>query len=366
MKKLILISLIILLSAGGSATAETEYFWIKGYKYYPLYEICQQKDIEYSWDSIGRIATLSKNGIEAKIRIGSDKILIDGKRLKDIGPPLYFYKETVVIPSSFAKKDIDDIFKYRAGSIVYEKRRKRALPIQVHSIKTIVLDPGHGGKDPGAIGRYYRLKEKDINLDIAKRLKMILSSYGIRVYLTRQKDYFIPLDKRAEFANSKNTDLFISIHTNSSRSKWLNGFEAYYLSEKTDDNARAEEAAKGSLKLKKGFLDKYNTTAKAIAYDLKFTEDRKEARELAEHLIKAIKKKNIYARKNALKSARFHVLKNIKTDMPAVIVEIGYISNKKEEDLIRLSSYRDKIAEGLAKGILSYKDEFEKTNGFTR
>jgi N-acetylmuramoyl-L-alanine amidase len=296
----------------------------------------------------------------AKIRVGSDKMLIDDEKVKDIGAPLYFYKGTVALPSSFAKRGLDGIFKSRAGSNISPKRRT------ARAIRTIVIDAGHGGKDPGAVGVYYKLKEKDINLDIAKRLKRLLSSSNMRVYLTRDKDVYIPLSKRAEFANRMNADFFISIHANASRSKWLRGFEVYYLSERTDDNARALNAAKKTnFYSENGSIDRCNTTAQAIAYDLKFTENRIESKELSSQLLKSVKRQNVYTRRNSLRSARFHILKDIKTDMPAILVEVGYISNTKEEGLLRLSSYRDKIAEGLAEGILSYKDKYERTDGFS-
>ena len=232
----------------------------------------------------------------------------------------------------------------------------------------IVLDPGHGGKHPGAVGRYYKTNEKDVNLSIAKRLKGLLSSRGIKVYLTREKDTFVPLSERSNFASKKDADFFISIHSNSSTSRKLRGFEVYYLSEKRmDDSKRAFEAAGDrSLDLGGASIDRNNKTAKAIAYDLKFTENRIESKDLGKHLLSAARKKNIYARKRSLKDARFHVLKNFKTDMPAVLVETGYLSNKREEGQLKSSSYRQKVAEALAKGIMAYKKQFEKQNGFTR
>jgi len=346
------------------AQAGEQYFWINGYKYYQLYSVCRSKDIYYDWDSSGRVATLKKNGVEAKMRIGSDRILIDGKNLKDIGPPVYFYKGMVVIPSSFAKKSIDKIFKEKNRTYRLGVAAKKSA-IARNTIRTIVLDPGHGGKDPGAVGRYYKLREKDVNLDIAKRLKKLLSDSGIRVYLTREKDVFIPLAKRAEFANKKGADFFISIHANSSRSTRLRGFEIYYLSERTNDSVRAKKAAGNpAFELDSSSVGGYDKTTKAIACDLKFTENRIVSRDLARCLIKNVKK-DAYIRKNSLRSARFHVLKNIKIDMPAILVEVGYLSNKKEEGLLRLSSYRDKIAEGLKRGILKYKSDYERANGFS-
>lgn len=365
MKKTIFIAVILFILCS-TVFAKMESLWVSGYKYYPLYAVCKEKNIDYEWDAVGRMAILRKNGVEARIRMGSDMMLVDGGDLKDIGPPSYFYNGMVLIPSSFARREMERIFKRKASAKAKTKQKKKGFSF--HGIKTIVLDPGHGGKDPGAVGRYYSLKEKDVNLDMARRLKTLLSYHGIKVYITRDKDIFIPLEERAEFTNKKGADLFISLHANASRAKWLKGFEIYYLSEKRmDDSERALKAAKDKAsKFDEGTIDKRSATAKAIAYDLKFTENRIESKELAKSLIKSVKRKGIYSRKNSLKDARFHVLKNFKTDMPAILVEIGYLSNRGEERLLRLSSYRQKIAQGLADGILEYKRKYERLNGFTR
>ena len=103
----ILLALLFICDPAGAATRA---YWINGYKYYPLYKICQDKEIDYEWDAVGRTATLTKYDIEARLRVGSDKILVDGKELKDIGPPVHFYQGMVVVPSSFAAKGLKSIF----------------------------------------------------------------------------------------------------------------------------------------------------------------------------------------------------------------------------------------------------------------
>ncbi len=341
-----------------TAEAGVHSYWLNGRRYYALYSVCQDNEIKYCWDSSARVATLIKNGVEAKIRVGSDKLLV-GERLKDIGPPLLFHDNTVVIPASFAKSKLNRVF----GSKVTKKFAKTAKTAK-HRIRTIVIDPGHGGKDPGAVGKYYKLHEKDIALDVAKRLKKLLTSRGIKVYMTRQNDKFISLWKRADIANKKNADLFVSVHANSSRYRSAKGFETYYFSQASDDSAKALEAAENAaLDFDSDSLDKYNKNAKAIAYDMALTENKRVSRDIAEYVTKYVRRK-IYVRDRGLKSARFWVLKA--TYMPAVLVEIGFISNKKEEGLLRTASHRQRIAEGLAKGILTYKNEYEKENGFSR
>jgi len=357
-KKSLPMIIVAALVISQAAFAQTQSFWIKGQRYYPLYKVCEEKGIDYAWDSVGRTATLIKNGVEAKIRVGSDRMLIDGKKTRDIGPPLYFHEDTVAIPAAFATRNLNNIFKAKASAAAANYAKKRSRPSARRTIKTIVLDPGHGGKDPGAISRYYKMQEKGINLDMAKRVKSLLAANGMRAYITRDRDKFVTLSGRAEYANSRNADFFVSIHTNSSTSRSLKGFEVYYLSEKTDDSARAKEAARNS--------SRSHSTTDAIKQDMLFTENRIESRDMARAIIRAARMKGIYTRNNSLRSARFHVLKDAKTDMPGILVELGYISNKKEEALIRTAAYRDKLAEAIVKGIINFKAEYEKNDGFTR
>ena len=357
-KKTLIVILISLFLLSTPLLAQT--VKIGGYTYVPLWSVCRENGIEFYWDSFGRIAILKKNGVEAKLRVGSDKILVKDT-VKDIGPPVRFYSGAVVIPRSFSRKNLPYIF-----SLPHFESRKAshiAKTPAARRIKTIVIDPGHGGKDPGAVGRY-GLKEKDVVLDISKRLKKILSGNGIKVILTRTRDIFIPLWKRADIANRKKADFFISMHANAFRKRRVRGFEAYFLSEATDDIARAQEAAENrAIRFEKSSLDRYNPDANTIACDLVLYEQKKVSSQLAEYICKSARKK-LYIRNRGVKSARFHVLKN--TDMPAVLVEVGFISNKKEEKLLKSPSYRQKVAEAVARGILSYKSEYERTNGFSR
>jgi len=357
-KKTVIIFLILTFLFTTPVLAQT--FSIKGYKYVPLWSVCKDNDIEFLWDSFGRIITLKKNNIEATLRVNSDKILI-GDRLKDIGPPVRFYKDMVVVPKTFGQKKIQQIFAIPSSRV--RKSQQTQKTSLRHRIKKIVIDPGHGGKDPGALGRY-GINEKEIVLDIARRLKRALTAKGIKVILTRSKDVFIPLWKRSEIANKNKADFFISIHANSFRKKWARGFEVYFLADAADSVSRATEAAENNaIKFEKKSLNRYSSTAKAIACDLVLHEQRKESAELAEYIRKAVKRK-IYIRDRGIKKAKFHVLK--KTAMPAVLVEVGFLSNVKEGKLLKNSSHRQKIANAIAQGILSYKDKYEKANGFTK
>lgn len=224
--------------------------------------------------------------------------------------------------------------------------------------KTIVIDPGHGGEDTGAIGPR-GTKEKDVNLIISKFLKEKLEKDNFIVYLTRENDEFIPLVKRTEFANKKNADLFISIHCNASfKPKGSdNGFEVYFLSEKaTDPEAVATEKLENEVvKLEKP-TEELNKLQK-ILWSLIVNEFINESSYLCSLIgqeVTKITKQNY----RGVKQAGFYVLRG--AQMPAVLVECGFISCEKEELMLASRSFQDAIAEGIYKAIKKYYEENNK------
>jgi N-acetylmuramoyl-L-alanine amidase len=268
-----------------------------------------------------------------------------------------------MIPFS-AKKNIFDVnFRKQPVKIKTAKTAKTAFHPLL--IKTIAIDPGHGGKDPGAIGKS-GLKEKDINLDVAQRLTKTLEENGVNVVLTRDSDKFISLWKRSQIANASKASFLISVHTNSARAKMAKGLEVYYLSDATDDAARALEAAENaSLDLEKSSFDETgpSTDLEATLWDMLYSENRVESKELASSICESIEPK-ICMVNRGVKAARFYVLKG--TKMPAVLIEVGFISNTEEEARLASNYYRQELAESIANGVLSYLQEYEQTAGFSR
>jgi len=194
-------------------------------------------------------------------------------------------------------------------------------------------------------------------------VRRILEDNGIKVVMTRDSDVFIPLPNRSRIANSSGADLFISIHANASRSRSLNGFECYYLSEATDDNARALEAFENAtLKTDEGTVLQHSSSLDKTLWDMTLTENRRESAQLASSICKSVDN-SLITRNRGIRTARFYVLKH--TRIPAVLVETGYISNKFEELKFKDESYADRMADVVAKGILAYRDEYERTEGFT-
>jgi len=340
---------------GPAGTITAPSYKLRGTTYVPLKLVCQSHGLEWEWDSIGKVVVLKKNNVEARLKVDSYKIYVNGK-IRDLEKPARFYKNIVVVPVAFAEKTINRIFDEWASPGI------ESAPIshRIHTINTIVIDPGHGGKDPGAVGKY-GLKEKNLVLDIAKILKKELEANGIKVILTRDRDVFIPLGRRADIANKAEADFFVSVHANAFRSRRIKGFEIYYLSEATDDHARALAAAENaSLEYEEESF--YKSTECIDVWGLELDENRRESRELAQSICYTVSRR-LAVRNRGVKSARFYVLKG--ACMPAVLVEVGFISNASDASSLKSPYYRKKMAESIAGGVLSYKREYEKTNGFT-
>ena len=229
-------------------------------------------------------------------------------------------------------------------------------------LRVIAVDAGHGGHDPGASGRL-GLKEKTVTLDVARRLADLLRRDGFQVILTRSDDRFIPLYGRTAIANRAGADLFISIHANASRSRSAYGFEAYYLSEATDDHSRALEAAENAA-LPEEVGGVVPAGAQAILWDLLYTEHRAESSELAGQICRGMSACILVSKSRGIKSARFAVLKGAR--MPAVLVEVGFITHPGEEARLRTADHRQKVAEGIRRGVLAFRSDMERRVAYAR
>jgi len=224
-------------------------------------------------------------------------------------------------------------------------------------IKTVVIDPGHGGHDPGAVGPK-GVKEKDINLKIAKELKKILDkdgkSIGIdNVYLTRSTDRFIPLEERTAIAKKLNADLFISIHCNASKNRKAVGSESYILSF-TKNQRNLEVAARENATTKKRVSD-LDDILKQYLLSSKIDESEKFANYVQKSIYSKVAPKYSAFKNKGVKKAPFIVL--IGADIPSILVETSFISNPTEEKRLNNSKYRTRIAQGIFDGIKLYSSE---------
>ncbi len=215
----------------------------------------------------------------------------------------------------------------------------------------ILVDPGHGGKDPGAIGRT-GLKEKEIVLDVAKRLRDLLWQRGFDVRMTRDQDVFISLNGRTEMAARGKADVFISIHANASRSSSAKGFEIYTV--RTLSFAEKKEQQRKDnyqLLFQSLHMKKDDQRVSAIVEDLLSRKKPLESQRLAEALQQGVLSQGTI-KDRGVQTAGFFVLRN--TLVPAVLIELGFVTNSKEENLLRNTAYRQKLADAIAAGLMRY------------
>lgn len=225
--------------------------------------------------------------------------------------------------------------------------------------RRIVIDPGHGGHDPGAVG-LKGLYEKDVVLDIALKLKEILLANPLNeVILTRETDVFLSLEERTAIANKKNADLFVSIHANASPRRTAKGVETYLLNWADDEEAMRVAARENAISLNK--MKAINRQMQMdvldiIKSDLMRQNKRDESVKLAHYIQKSIVSTLNNNRENTLdlgiKQALFYVLFGAR--MPSVLVEVLFISNPEEERLLSTDSYRMQISEAIAGGLNEY------------
>ena len=219
-------------------------------------------------------------------------------------------------------------------------------------VKRIVIDPGHGGKDPGAIGKK-GLKEKDVTLKLAKMLeKELKGKLDADIILTRRTDVFIPLEERTAIANSRDADLFVSLHINASPRRAASGVETYTLNISNDEEVMRIAARE-------------NATSRRSVSDLQFilndlikTAKTNDSVRLAEavqlKLVTNLRSKYRDVKGNGVKGAPFYVL--VGTKMPAILVEASFISNPTEESRLRDDRYLQEIVKGISKGLVEYID----------
>ncbi len=219
--------------------------------------------------------------------------------------------------------------------------------------KSIVIDPGHGGRDSGAIG-YNKLEEKKAVLSIALKLKDELIKRGYRVYMTRSSDRFIDLKDRTHYANLKKADLFISIHANAIdgyKKYSIKGIETFYLSP-----ARSERAKRAAEKENKASLINLDAISKNTLLNFlnryKINQSRKLAIDVQSNVLKDLRSKFDGVKDGAVRPAPFWVL--VGAGMPAVLIEVGYITNPTEAKRLFNPFYQKLLAKGIADGIESY------------
>ena len=324
---------------------------VVGNPYFPASSVARELAGQEQWDPQTQVWRLTAGPHELRLAPQMPVALLDGTPQPLSAPPV-MDRGRLLVPEKLWN---DHLFRWRPAP-------SRPSVFGPSRLRVITVDAGHGGHDPGCRGRM-GLKEKMVNLDVARRLTDLLRQDGFQVILTRSDDRFIPLYGRTAIANRAGADLFVSIHANSSPSRAAAGFEAYYLSEATDDNARALEAAENAT-LPEEVGRSVSSNSEAILWDLLYTEHRAESSELAGYICRGMSGGGLYSHSRGIKSARFAVLKGAR--MPAVLVEVGFLSHVGEEMRLRNPEYRQRVAQGIRKGIVNFRDEMERKVAYAR
>ncbi len=217
-------------------------------------------------------------------------------------------------------------------------------------VRTIVLDPGHGGRHPGCVGRS-GLMEKDVTLDVALALRRLLAEgAGLDVVMTRESDIDVPLEDRTVIANEKRADLFVSIHVNAARNRKREGVESFYLNFTPDPDVN-ETAARENATTTRSIGQMKEILSKIVA-NSKSMESRELASRLHDGLVRALGSGGRPGASLGVKGGPFFVL--IGGEMPSVLIEVSHMSNPRDEGLLKTAVYRERIARGLFDGIMAY------------
>ena len=315
-----------------------------------LLKTAKEMGITVFWDSLSESGLLEKNGHQMTFRKNDGIILLDNLRVMMTDPPVIKNNELYVTDrfiedakAFFTEEDDEDLFKVGA----------------------ILIDAGHGGKDPGALktydvgGKKVTIQEKDINLKVAKMLyERLKTAYPEKqIILTRSTDVFLSLSERTDIANAVKVQdndaiLFISIHVNSSLNKSSSGYEVWYLSpgyRRTVLDKTAVEDDKSLFPILNSMMEEeYTTESIMIA---RFIMDGLQAQIVNQSKARGIKAEEWFVVKNA--------------NMPSVLIELGFVSNQEEAMLLNSDTYLKKATLGIYNGISAFITHFERSKGFT-
>jgi len=351
MKKATAVLVVLVAAAGGCAN------------YITTSELASRLDGRVQTDGVPHRATVIGAGHEIRVESGTSVVFIDGR-------PIILHQPARLENGTL--KVSDEIFRFippappRIGVIPPLPTPTPTPPLPMrYQINHVVIDPGHGGENLGA--DYAGIREKTINLDIAMKLADELRKQGMQVTLTRTDDSFVSLDQRSEVANAAQADLFVAIHANAARNRTASGIEIFYLAESFthasqyyDDVTRAAELNTKNL-LSPGPADEGKIPPPVSPAQL--AQWRRQSYELAQYIEDAMVTK-LSAQSRGIKPQRYMVLKS--TCSPAVLVEVGFLSNFTERSRLADPGYRTRVALALADGILSYRQAYELTHPSAR
>ena len=313
-----------------------------------LMDTAKKEGITLYWDSLSETGMLEKNGHQITFRKDENIVMLDNVRFELTDAPEL--KNNKIYVSKKFMNDADQMFKENNSTMF--------------KVGAILVDAGHGGKDPGALktykinGKNVTIQEKDVNLKVAKLLgERLKTAYPDKqIILTRNKDVFLTLQERTEIANNVKVKedeavLFISIHVNSSLNKTSSGYEVWYL----------------SPGYRRTVLDKSSTDDKSlfpIVNSMLEEEYTTESIMIAKFIMDGLQSQiGNESKARGIKAEEWFVVKN--SNMPSVLIELGFVSNEKEALLLNNDTYLKKAALGIYNGIAAFITHFERSKGFT-
>jgi len=293
------------------------------------------------------------------VRIVLDIKSIDNLKIFSLRNPFRIVVDVSSVPSKTASKATSKTISKKRFKHELEKPAgtvpKGALAKQLAlGVKRIVIDPGHGGKDPGAAGYLKSVREKNVTLEISRRLaRKIRQRLGCEAILTRNADTFLSLEERTAIANTKNADLFISIHTNANRRRACRGIETYFLNLATDKDAILVAARENATSAKN--ISDLEAILSDLMKNAKMDESSRLAGYVQEALIGKLKPKYSQIKDKGVKQAPFYVL--LGAEMPCILIEAAFITNPRECRRLNSAGYQEDIADAIVTGIQRYIEE---------
>ncbi len=344
----------------------------EGHSYLPLSGLTGPWEASGTWSQLEGRAQVRIPGHTLVLSADNTFCLIDGKSY-NLYYPVRQYQGELWVPLELFTRYLIPLW---GRNLSYDEKNKRLslggaraeasspsagaaakTTIEQRAIRKVVVDPGHGGKDPGAVGPT-GLKEKEVNLEIGLRLKAILEDMGLLVVMTREDDTFIPLSERTALANREAADIFISIHCNAAPYKkraraTMRGSETYFLSLAKTDEARATAAMENAaIQFEQPDANIKNMDeVQFILWDIIQNQYLTESADLAEYVQEALGSSLPFPSRG-VNQAGFYVLNG--AYMPAILVESAFISHREEEKLLKQSDIRRRIAQAVAKGLVNF------------
>jgi len=286
-----------------------------------------------------------------RVRVVLDIKSIDNFKIFSLRNPFRIVVDVSSVPRKTASKKRFKHEQEKPGGKIPKGALAKQLAL---GVKRIVIDPGHGGKDPGALGYLKGVKEKNVTLEISRRLaRKIRQRLGCEAILTRNTDIFLSLEERTAIANTKNADLFISIHTNANKTKVCHGLETYFLNLATDEDAILVAARENATSAKN--ISDLETILSDLMKNAKIDESSRLAGYVQEALIRKLKPRYSRIKDKGVKQAPFYVL--LGAEMPSILVEVAFITNPRECRRLNSVGYQEDIADAIVTGIQNYIGE---------